>query len=265
MSSAETRIGIVLFFSGLFALVYQVSWLRLLRLVFGCSTAATAVVLAIFMGGLGLGGVLLGRRAQRARNPMALYAGLEVGIALAAAASPLLIGGAKQLYIALGGVSTMGVFAATALRILLSVVILGVPTTLMGGTLPAIAQAMARDSDRSRRAVAWFYGINTLGAVIGAFLSAFLLIELFGVNRTLWLVSALNLLLAMVARWMSKQQAFARQEPPEKAADDEQKGELLGAPTDFDPGETHSTAPPVAAALILPAAGVVGCIFFLME
>ncbi|MCP4660708.1 MAG: spermidine synthase, partial [bacterium] len=104
-----------------------------------------------------------------------------------------------------------------------------------------------------------------LGAVIGAFLSAFLLIELFGVNRTLWLVSALNLLLAMVARWMSQQQAFARQEPPEKAADDEQKGGLLGAPADSDPGETHSTAPPVAAALILPAAGVVGCIFFLME
>ncbi len=255
MSSAESRIGIVLFFSGLFALVYQVSWLRLLRLVFGCSTASTAAVLAIFMGGLGLGGVLLGRRAQRARNPLALYAGLEAGIAIAAAASPLLVAAAKQLYMALGGVSTMGVLAATIGRILLSAVILGVPTTLMGGTLPAVAQAMERDSDRGRRVVAWFYGINTLGAVIGAFLSAFLLIELFGVSRTLWLVAALNLLLAMVAKRMSQQQAFARQEPPEQAAED----------PPAETGAPRTTTRPVAAALILPAAGIVGFIFFLME
>ena len=51
-----SRIGTVLLLSGLCSLVYQVAWLRLLRLVFGSSTASTAVVLAIFMGGLGLGG-----------------------------------------------------------------------------------------------------------------------------------------------------------------------------------------------------------------
>jgi len=252
MRSAEARIGVVLFFSGLFALVYQISWLRLLRLVFGCSTASTAVVLAIFMGGLGLGGVLLGWRAQWTRNPMALYAGLEVGVALAAAASPLLITGARHLYIALGGVSTMGMFGATVLRILLSVVVLGVPTTLMGGTLPAVAQAMERDSDRGRRVVAWLYAFNTLGAVAGAFLGTFLLIELFGVTRTLWLVSALNLLLAMVARAMSRQEAFTREEPPGTR-----------------PKRRHSSAfgegRPVTAWLVLPAAGIAGFIFFLME
>src|SRR4029453_137806 len=54
----------LLFGSGACALVYQVAWLREMRLVFGASTPASAAVLAIFMGGLGAGGVFLWPRAQ---------------------------------------------------------------------------------------------------------------------------------------------------------------------------------------------------------
>jgi len=50
------KIAPLLFGSGFCALVYQTAWQRELRLIFGASTAASAAVLAIFMGGLGLGG-----------------------------------------------------------------------------------------------------------------------------------------------------------------------------------------------------------------
>src|SRR5713101_2283952 len=59
-------VALLLFGSGLTALIYQIAWMRELRLIFGFSTAASAAVLAIFMGGLGLGGWLLGRRADKA-------------------------------------------------------------------------------------------------------------------------------------------------------------------------------------------------------
>ena len=81
----------LLFLSGMCTLVYQVGWFREFRLVFGVSTAASAAVLAIFMGGLGLGNALLGRHADRHPNPLALYALLELSIAVTAAVSPLLI------------------------------------------------------------------------------------------------------------------------------------------------------------------------------
>ena len=68
--SAALRAAVLLFGSGFCALVYQTAWLRMLRLVFGASTAASAAVLAIFMGGLGFGGLLLGRRADRRRSPL---------------------------------------------------------------------------------------------------------------------------------------------------------------------------------------------------
>ena len=50
----------MLFVSGGSALVFQVAWMRELRLVFGATTAAVAAVLAIFMAGLGLGSAVLG-------------------------------------------------------------------------------------------------------------------------------------------------------------------------------------------------------------
>src|SRR5207302_1738141 len=84
------------------------AWLREFRLIFGASTAASAAVLAIFIGGLGTGGIILGRRADRHPRPIAMYATLELGIALSAAASPLLLTAVRAAYVALGGTHHLG-------------------------------------------------------------------------------------------------------------------------------------------------------------
>src|SRR5213078_4957634 len=78
-------VALLLVGSGFCALVYEVAWLRMLRLVFGVSTAASAAVLAIFMGGLGLGGLLLGQRVDSSDRPLRFYALLELLIAGSAA------------------------------------------------------------------------------------------------------------------------------------------------------------------------------------
>src|SRR5438477_4490599 len=96
-------VALLLVGSGFCALVYQVAWLPMLRLVFGASTAASAAVLAIFLGGLGLGGLLLGGRADRVPNPLRLYADLEAGVAATAAATPLLVAVVSRIYVLLGG------------------------------------------------------------------------------------------------------------------------------------------------------------------
>ena len=115
---------------------------------------------------------------------------------LIAGVSLVLIGLMRELYLAVGGSGTLGTAGATALRVVAAAVVLGLPTTLMGGTLPAIAQAMEQRRDRGRRIVAALYGVNTLGAVLGALLTTFVLIELVGVMRSLWLACLVNLLLA---------------------------------------------------------------------
>ncbi|HEV2847004.1 MAG TPA: spermidine synthase, partial [Thermoanaerobaculia bacterium] len=144
MRSAVARVALLLFVSGFCALVYQTAWLRLFRLIFGASTAASAAVLAIFMAGLGFGGLLLGKRADRHRSPLGLYAVLEAGIAITAGLSPWLVELVEWVYISLGGSARLGLAGSTAVRLLLAVLVLGVPTFLMGGTLPAVARAVER-------------------------------------------------------------------------------------------------------------------------
>ena len=72
MTRQAVRVAGLLFVSGACALIYQTTWLREFRLVFGASTAASAAVLAIFIGGLGLGARLLGARADRHPRPQTM-------------------------------------------------------------------------------------------------------------------------------------------------------------------------------------------------
>ena len=249
-----TRIGAILFVSGFCSLVYQVTWLRLLRLIFGSSTTSTAVVLAIFMGGLGLGGAILGRRAGRVKDPLAFYAKIEIGIGLLAAASPILMLVVRHAYLGVGGQSTLGLAGATVVRLILAALVLGAPATLMGGTLPAIAQAMERASDKGRRIVATLYGVNTLGAVAGAFLTTFVLIELLGVRQSLWLAAAINVLLGITVRSLARRAAAERE--GEHSTESSELPESRDASGEARPAATHT---------VLVAAFVVGFVFFLME
>jgi predicted membrane-bound spermidine synthase len=238
--------GSLLLLSGCCALVYQVCWLRQLRLVFGASTAANAVVLAIFMGGLGLGALRLGPRADRHARPLALYGRLELGIALFAAVSPFLIDGIRTLYTSLGGTPELGIGPGTLVRLALSAIVLGGPTFLMGGTLPAVVRAVQRSEDPHRRHLGVLYALNTLGSVGGALVGTFLAIEWWGIRQTLWIAVAVNVAVACVAIRMSRHFVAGC------AGDNDQAPPLASS----------STAPP---RLVLTAAAVTGFTFLLME
>jgi spermidine synthase len=182
----------LVFGSGLSALLYQTTWLRELRLIFGNSTAASAAVLGIFMGGLGVGSALLGERAETNRHPLAFYGRLELLISATAALTPALIWMIRMIYVGSGGTLAMGALAGTFVRLLLAAVVLGIPTFLMGGTLPAMARFAVSDQDTGRRGLALLYGTNTLGAVGGAMGGTFLLFERLGNHATLYVACAIN-------------------------------------------------------------------------
>ena len=199
MPTSSRVVPCLLFVSGLCALVYQTVWMRELRLVFGASTLAGAAVLAIFMGGLGAGAAILGRRSDTHPRPLRFYGILECGIALAAALTPFLIDGVRALYIASGGSVTLGAFGATLLRLAFAALVLAAPTFLMGGTLSAAARAVTAHDDAGRRRVALLYAANTAGAVLGVLLAGFVLLERYGNRTTLWIAAALNLAIGAIA------------------------------------------------------------------
>ncbi len=193
--------------SGCCALVYQVGWLREFRLIFGASTAASAAVLAIFIGGLGIGGLLLGPRADADERPLRFYSTLELVVAATAALSPLLLDLARAIYLASGGSTALGMPIATIERLILSAIVLAVPTIAMGGTLPAAARAVTLAKDVRRQHLAMLYAANTIGAVAGCLIATFFLLEVFGTRATLWLAAAANALVAMIARSLDRRWA----------------------------------------------------------
>jgi spermidine synthase len=250
VTRSPAAVAALLFGSGFCALIYQTAWLRQFRLIFGASTFATAAVLAIFMGGLGLGSALLGKRADAHPRPLAFYGNLELLISLSAGLSPLLLWLVAKIYFAVGGSVTLGLTFATVVRLLLSALVLAVPTILMGGTLPAAARAIETSDDAGRRRLALLYGVNTLGAVGGTLASTFFMLEVFGNRQTLFVAVLVNLLVGITAR------AWGRAAVIPSVS--EGAGWAGGAPPS-PPG------PSLPLGMTLLAAGIVGFAFLLME
>jgi spermidine synthase len=238
MNRGTARVAALLFCSGACALAYQTTWLRQFRLIFGASTSATAAVLAIFMGGLGAGSAILGKRADTAAKPLAFYGKLEILIAASAALSQPLLFVVSRIYFALGGSTTLGIFGATIVRLILSALVLGLPTFLMGGTLAAAARAVPQD--QSRRNVAVLYGTNTLGAVFGTLIATFYLLEHLGNRMTLFVAVGVNVVVGISAILMEDRRPRLSEEEGQVRA-------------------------PVLQSFALISATVVGFAFLLME
>ena len=189
--------------SGFSGLVYEIVWTRIFGLIFGNTTLAISTVLAAYMLGLALGGLLSGRFADRLKSPLKVYALLETGIGLSALLIPLLRDPVEQLFIVL-----YPLFRELPVYFILikfcSAFLLMLPATfLMGGTLPVLSRVFIHQEKSMGTGIGVLYGINTLGAVLGTFATAFILIRSLGINGSIGLAALLNLIIAAVAFFLS--------------------------------------------------------------
>ncbi len=185
--------------SGATGLVYQVTWLRDLSLVFGASFEATSIVLASFMAGLCAGGFAFARRAERIERAFLVYGALELGVAVFALAVPVLLRALDAAYVRAAMTTEEVTPALNLLRVAMALVILFVPTFLMGGTLPVLTQGLVQRFGEFGTRLSWLYGVNTLGAVLGALGAGFFLIPALGVWNTQLLAAAANVGVAVAA------------------------------------------------------------------
>ncbi len=207
-------IVLLLFFcSGATALIYEVLWSKHLALMLGSTVQAQTVVLAVFMGGLALGNRFFGRRADSAANPLAFYGKLEIAIGLYAFVFHLLHQAADKLFISAGASLLEKPLALLALKAVLSVGLLLGPTILMGGTLPLIAAWLNRRGPDAGRLSARFYSVNSLGAVCGAWLAGFVLVQAMGMTASLQLTAMVNVAIGFTALALSRQLEPAASKP----------------------------------------------------
>lgn len=210
------------FLSGAAALVYQTAWHRLLGLFAGADTIAAALVVGAFLLGLGIGSLVAGLLADRLSRRAALlaFALCEVGIAAFAVLSPWLYYGVIYREL-LPLSSSRGVIFAVVFAGLLW------PTFLMGCSLPFLSKAVVSEIAGSAKLIGWLYGLNTLGAGVGAFVGGWYLIGTFGFDKAVYVGAALNLVVAVGGLLLARGLGMADGEAPPRTRVEDSDGGIV--------------------------------------
>lgn len=184
--------------TGTSGLVYEVTWERMLATLLGSHAEATASVLAFFLGGLAAGYALFGAYTKRIagggssaapRELLRSYAVVEASIGAYAIAFELPFGFARTLSL-YGPSQPLLSFVWDAT---LSAALIVPGAALMGATVPLLTQALSRGLADSTRIHAAVYGLNTLGACVGALAASYFLIPALGLLGTLRLMGLVNI------------------------------------------------------------------------
>ncbi len=209
-------LGLLFVGSGACGVGLELLWTRMLMGVFGGTTLAVVTVLTAYMGGLAWGSWWGGRLVDRlgtgreiAWRAALLYGLCEIGVGLWALWLPWWISGLPSLQRAVA--EGWGSGGLTAGRFVICVLLLGIPTTLMGATLPLLSRAFLRDTRWLGAEVGRLYALNTAGAVLGAFGLGFFLLPWWGMWRSLCLLAGIDILIGLlacvVAVWIRSQRS----------------------------------------------------------
>ncbi len=173
-------LGALFGLSGAAALVYQVAWQRILALHSGVGIYSVTLIVAAFMAGLGLGSELGGVASARVTPRAALraFALIELAVAAFAALS-------GRLYYDVLYLRAAWLYTPLWRAAILHLAALLPPTTLMGMSLPFLVRATVREEASAGRVVGFLYGVNVLGASLGALATPWLLIRHFGIAGAL--------------------------------------------------------------------------------
>ncbi len=202
--------SIIVFLSGIAGLSYELLWIRSIKGYFGSEIFSVSVVVSIYFAGLGLGGIVGSRLLRRSLSPLKLYAMVEACLAFFSLLFPIFIKLDHQLYLSLSTVIPSGWWLI--LKAALSILLLIVPTTLIGMTLPFIAAIAVSHADVFTRRFSRFYGLNTLGAVAGCLLTGFLLIPSLGLLWSGRIIAFINIMVSSLCL-MSEAKKYS---PPSK-------------------------------------------------
>ena len=186
--------------SGCSALIYEVAWYQVLQLALGSTAVSLGVLLATFMGGLCIGSIGLPRLKLGDRNPLLVYAALELGIGILGVIVTLAMPSVARVYI----VGAEHGMPGMLLRGLVAAVCMLPSTILMGASLPAIVRGI----ETTPQGLSWWallYGSNTAGAVFGCLLAGFYLLRLYSMSTAAYVAVAINLVVAGLSWLLAKE------------------------------------------------------------
>ncbi|WP_224366203.1 fused MFS/spermidine synthase [Hyalangium versicolor] len=188
----------LLFCTGMTSLIFQIIWLRGFSIILGSTIYSMACVVTVFMLGLALGSLAMSRllkNGQRlAASPLAAYGTVELLVGLSSLLVTWTLFTHQNFYLSLSGSPNSPLLSRVAAQFSVCLGLIGIPTALMGMTLPLLSQLVV-----DRRQVSALYGVNTIGAATGSIISSFVLIYYLGCIRAGAVATAINAVIFAVA------------------------------------------------------------------
>jgi spermidine synthase len=209
------------FLSGAAGLIYEILWVRMIDKVIGSAPFAVATVLTVFMAGLALGSYLAGRHIDRIslqRPLLSLYGKLEVAIGIYGLLLPIFIVLIKPVYSLAYNHLFQFFWIYTLFAFCGCTLLLIIPSSLMGATLPILCRFYVTRPNHLATRTGRLYGVNTVGAAVGALLTGFFLINRFGVWGSIFLAAAINFLVGILCMLTGRRTGAALALHPDLAA-----------------------------------------------
>lgn len=190
-----SELTLIFFVSGFSALIYQVSWQRLLFTNIGVDLSSITVIISVFMAGLGIGAYFGGRLADMFHSRVILlFCVAEAVIGLFGFVSYHLILGVGGLLV------TANLWQVAVMNFLL----LLLPTFMMGATLPLLTFFFNQKVKNIGEAIGTLYFYNTMGAAFGSLTTGFILYHYLTLSQTIYLAACLNVSIAALV-WFKHQ------------------------------------------------------------
>lgn len=184
--------------SGMTALIYEMIWIRPLSLVFGTTMYAVSTIIASFILGLAIGSWVAGRFSDRLVNPLKYYALIQIAVGFFGILLLPVFDLMPRMYLDLYHLTypNQPIFMLT--QILMSMVIIAIPATLMGTTLPLMMKTYSKEFMTIGKDVGKLDASNSVGAFFGTIAAGFLIIPILGIHDGILLTASINIILGVV-------------------------------------------------------------------
>ncbi len=187
--------------SGFTALVYEVTWTRVLTLILGTTTYAFTTMLTTFLFGLALGSIICAKLIDRKRGLWTLFALVEIIIGLSVLLLVPLFTVLPSFFWRMYQTTGPVWWKVIGSKFILSFLVMLIPTTLFGATFPLVSKLYTQTIEQVGKKIGKIYAVNTLGAIIGSWATGFALIPLWGIQKTIIACTFINLFIGGIIWW----------------------------------------------------------------
>ena len=197
--------------SGFTAMLYEITWIRLLSIVIGGTSYAFTFILTAFILGIGLGSAWLSRRdsapTQAEPDSLALFGRLQVWLVASVCVALPFYGRMPYLFLHLHAalrksIATWPLFQVLTFAFCVSVLL--IPTFFLGASFPAAARVALSRVEKLGGQLGGVYLWNTVGTVAGSLIGGLVLLPMIGLEGNFAFALGCNLLAALVAFWASR-------------------------------------------------------------